>query len=105
MTGYDAVYIAIKPSNGGAYATQAVMGPDSISFANLNPVNPASPIRGSGSPDNGVFENLFSDTAETLVADVLEYILLLKRLYLIKNYYGLKLLTTVVDLLILKLRL
>jgi len=70
MTGYDAVYIAIKPSNGGAYATQAVMGPDSVSFANLSPVNPASAIRGSGSPDNGVFENLFSDTAETLVADV-----------------------------------
>jgi len=70
MTGYDAVYIAIKPSNGGAYATQAVMGPDSVSFANLSPINPASAIRGSGSPDNGVFENLFSDTAETLVADV-----------------------------------
>ena len=38
MTGYTGIFIAIKPSNGGAYAMSAVMGPDSLSFANLNPL-------------------------------------------------------------------
>ena len=70
MTGFDAVYVAIRPTNAGNYAIQAIMAPNDFSFANLNPVNPASLLRGSGSPDNGVFENLFSDSAESLTANV-----------------------------------
>ena len=32
MTGFSDLFIAVKPSNGGAYAIQAVMGPDSNSL-------------------------------------------------------------------------
>ena len=38
MTGFSSLFIAIKPTNGGNYAVKAVMGPDTVSFANLNPV-------------------------------------------------------------------
>jgi len=42
MTGFRDLFIAIRPSNGGAFQINAVMGPDSVSFANLSPVNAAA---------------------------------------------------------------
>ena len=64
--------MAIKPSNGGSYKLEAVMGPDSVSFANLNPVNAAAVLRGAiGDVDSAapVFP-LLVDNGETLTADV-----------------------------------
>ena len=70
MTGYKDVFIAIKPSNGGNYAITAVMGPDSNSFANLTPVNAAAILKGTIKSNPAAFSNLFSDTSESLDADV-----------------------------------
>jgi len=38
LEGFNALQIAIKPSNGGTYTLSTVMGPDTIRFANLEPV-------------------------------------------------------------------
>jgi len=70
MTGFSDVFMALKPTNGGNYAIQAVMGPDSLSFANLSPVNAAAKLRGH--TPNGVddMRALLDDGAESLTADV-----------------------------------
>jgi len=72
MTGYSDIFIAVKPTNGGAYAISAVMGPDSVNFANLNPVNAAAALRAAG--DLGTirteFDNILVDGNETVTADV-----------------------------------
>lgn len=72
MTGYNDIFIAIKPTNGGNYAITAIMGPDTQSFANLSPVNPASILKGNttaeSSGDN--MYQLFDDGSEALTADV-----------------------------------
>ena len=72
MTGYQDLFIAIKPTNGGNYAITAVMGPDSISFANLSPVNAAATLKGV-SPHHGThgdIEVIMTQAAESLTADV-----------------------------------
>ena len=69
MTGYNDIFIAIKPTNGGNYAIQAVMGPDSISFSNLKPVDAAAGLRGNRDGSQ-VASDLLFDTSETLTADV-----------------------------------
>jgi len=69
MTGYKDILIAIKPTNGGNYGIQAIMGPDSLSFANLNPVNAATVLRGNYKED-GTMADLLNDSAEALTADV-----------------------------------
>jgi len=69
MTGYRDIVIAIKPTNGGNYAITAVMGPDSISYANLSPVNAAATLQGT--PGNQTdLEDLFNDSGQSLTADV-----------------------------------
>jgi len=68
MTGYQDIFIAIRPTNGGSYAIEAVMGPASNSFANLTPVDAAATLRGHTT--GAEFSNLFKDTGETLTADV-----------------------------------
>jgi hypothetical protein len=72
MTGYNDIFIAIKPTNGGSYGVKAVMGPDTNSFANLTPVNPAAVIRGAGNlgDDLNEFATLLNDTSETCTANV-----------------------------------
>jgi len=72
MTGYRDLFIALRPTNGGAYAIHAVMGPDALSFANLSPVNPAALLRGNyGRREGGqVMQDLFKDDNETVTADV-----------------------------------
>jgi len=73
MTGFTSLFYAIRPTRGGAVAVDAVMGPDSRSFANLTPVNPAVILRfcdnseGSSGAD---LEEVFTDASETLVANV-----------------------------------
>ena len=82
MTGFNNIFIAINPSNGGNFAIEAVMGPDTNSFANLNPVNPASTIRVSLPSRLGddSLDKAFSDTQEALVTDVWNIFLIQTRL-------------------------
>ena len=71
MTGFNDLFLAIKVSNGGNFAIDAVMGPDTYSFANLSPVKSAYTLKGNmpqGTTSD--FENLFIDSAESMVADV-----------------------------------
>jgi hypothetical protein len=74
MTGYESLFIAIKPARGGNYAIEAVMGPDAVKYANLSPVNAATTLRGSiptqSASGGGVTNELFNDPAESLTADV-----------------------------------
>ena len=67
MTGYSDIMVAIKPSNAGNYEVTAVMGPDSVRFANLSPVDAAATLRGRIGTQN-IFNDLFSDTVEALAA-------------------------------------
>ena len=82
MTGFNNIFIAINPSNGGNFAIEAVMGPDTNKFANLNPVNPASTIRVSLPSRLGddSLDKAFSDTQEALVTDVWNIFLIQTRL-------------------------
>jgi len=72
MTGYEDIQIAIKPTNGGNYAITAIMGPDSISYANLNPVNAAFQLVGTMDlgVDEGSLRVLFNESSQSLTADV-----------------------------------
>ena len=72
MTGFASIFIAIKPSNGGNFRIDAVMGTDTEPFANLTPVNAAAILKGDRSyASTGTgFQNLVSDTSEALTADV-----------------------------------
>ena len=68
MAGFRDIFIAINVSNGGGYAVKAVMGPDTTSFANLSPVNPASDLKGAVRQTD--FNNLLVDGADSMTADV-----------------------------------
>jgi hypothetical protein len=71
MTGYNDVFLAVKPSEAGNYAIKAVMGPDSVSFANLNPVNAAATLTGTMAQSTPVdFESLFEDGTVAMTASV-----------------------------------
>jgi len=69
MTGFNDLQIAIRPSNGGAFAFEAVMAPADFAYANLRDVNPASGLRGNIQGATTMSTKL-SDSAETLVVDV-----------------------------------
>jgi len=69
MTGFNEILIAFKVSNGGNYAIEAVMGPQQYPFANLQPVNAASTLRGI-SGTLRASDSLYADSAEALTADV-----------------------------------
>jgi len=72
MTGFNNLFLAIKPTNAGNYAIQAVMGPATNTFSNLSPVNSASLLMfngGSRSVDL-TFSAILNDGAESLTADV-----------------------------------
>jgi len=70
MTGYTDIQLAIKPSNSGNYKIEAVMGPDSNTYANLGPVNPAAKLKGTFSTiyNEGSFDNFINDSEEALAA-------------------------------------
>jgi hypothetical protein len=70
MTGYRSLQIAIKPTNGGNYGIQGSMGPDTVNYANLRPVNAAQALRGNLGAGNSGMSNLLLDTTESLTADV-----------------------------------
>jgi len=69
MTGFSDLFIAIKPTNGGAYKIEAIQGPEN--FANLDPVDAGAPLRGLKRNDSSAsMSNLLVDSADTLTADV-----------------------------------
>ncbi len=72
MTGYNDLFIAIKPTNAGNYVIQAVMGPDSVSFANLNPVNAAALLKGNISLNSilDFFSRTFIDCQVAIVLNL-----------------------------------
>ena len=72
MTGYNDLFIAVKPSNGGNFAIKAVMGPDSVAFANLSPVEAAATLRTSADTGGNFpsFYDVMNDAAEAMTADV-----------------------------------
>ena len=72
MTGFKDLFIAIKPTRGGGYLLEAVMGPNDLSFANLNPVNPAVNLRYQNEAYDGgspAFADVCNDT-ETCTVNV-----------------------------------
>ena len=72
MTGFQDLFIALKVSNGGNFAIDAVMAPDTNSFANLNPINAAATLKGNVTNESAG-DNLyvlFDDGSEALTADV-----------------------------------
>jgi len=68
MTGYSTVIFALRPSNAGAYAVAAVMGPANHPFANLAPVNAAAPLKGAFRRSD--MDNLLFDASESMTANV-----------------------------------
>ena len=70
MTGFNDVVIAINPSRAGNYEITAIMGPDTLAWAGLTPINAASDLRGNLHTGTTSFANLFNDGAEALTADV-----------------------------------
>ena len=71
MTDYTDIQIAIKPTNGGNYAITAVMGPDTISYANLSPVDAAATLKNNiDGGEKKAFLDAFDDSSEALTADV-----------------------------------
>ena len=71
MTGFKTLQIAIKPTTTGNVALYAVMGPSSNSYANLNPVNAGSILKGAYlDVEPADLDHLFQDTAESLTANV-----------------------------------
>jgi len=71
MTGYNDLFLAINPSREGNYAISAIMGPDSLRFANLSPVNAGQVLRGASLPQNATadFQPLFEDGAQNCNVD------------------------------------
>ena len=72
MTGFDNLFIGLKVSNGGNFRIEAVMAPDTNSFANLSPINAAAILRGTVNAISTAtdFESMLVDAAESLTADV-----------------------------------
>jgi len=89
MTGYSDMFIAIKVSNGGNFGIEAVMGPDTNTFANLTPVNAAAALKWTWPVDTAgqvtVFQPCLSDTSEALTADVWNILAIVGRLANQKN--------------------
>jgi len=82
MTGFNSIFIAIKPSNGGNVQIQAVMGPNDLSFANLRPVNPAAALKMAGGAYDGTaaLDSACLDGSESLTADVWNIFIINERL-------------------------
>jgi len=73
MTGFSDIAIAVKVTDGGAYKLEAVMAPDSNSYANLSPVDAAAGLFMVGADNYNNSSSLalcFSDGAQTLTVDV-----------------------------------
>ena len=70
MTGFNDIFIAIRPTNTGNYAITGAMGYNTNGFANLTPLNESSSLGGNVAGDGTGLYNLFHDDAQALTADV-----------------------------------
>lgn len=71
MTGYKNMFLAINPTQAGNYAIKAIMGPDTVSFANLSPVAAGENLRGFAPTMASVrLDDLLNDPADSLTANV-----------------------------------
>ena len=72
MTGYNDIQIALKPTNGGNYKIEAVMGstgaPSEL-YANIQPLDAEALLYGN-LYNKQEFQKLFGDNAQALTADV-----------------------------------
>ena len=80
MTGFQDLFIAIKPDGNGNNAISAVMGPDTQPFANLSPINAAAGIKVIPIEGTDAFETAVDDAAEFLTADVWNILFIQNRL-------------------------
>ena len=84
MTGFNDLFFAIKPSASGNCRIDAVMGPATNNFANLNPVNGVAELKGtiddSYAGGAATVTALFSDSVETLSANVWNIFIIGRRL-------------------------
>lgn len=86
MTGFTSIFIAIKPSRTGDYGIQACMGPDTIRFANLEPVNAGAQIKGNADRTNiSSLASALVDSSDTLTANVWNIFFILDKLAGQKN--------------------
>jgi hypothetical protein len=86
MTGFTSLFIAVKPSRTGDYAIQACMGPDTIRFANLEPVNAGAQLKGNADRTNiATLAGALIDGTEALTADVWNIFFILDKLAGQKN--------------------
>jgi len=72
MTGYNDLFFAIKPTNGGNFALECIMSGD-VYYANLTPPNGGAGLRYVRNNDEAVNQDLvpvFNDGGESLTADV-----------------------------------
>jgi len=69
MTGFNDIFIAIKPSRAGSVLIHAIMGPATYNYANLNPVNAAGTLRGNRAGAQVISDALI-DSAEDLAINV-----------------------------------
>lgn len=71
MRGFRHLQIAVKCSRSISIKLEALSGPDTVQYANLSPVQPASLLKmTSTSPFNtSTFDNVLRDTAEAVAAN------------------------------------
>ena len=71
MTGFTNIFIAFRPNNSGNAALTAVMGPETVPFANLTPISAASNLIGNaGQRDPNDLTALFTEDDIGMTADV-----------------------------------
>jgi len=70
MTGFNELFIALKTTGTGAASISAVMGPDTVPFANLTPVNAGIGLKYLSDGLTTTFQSLLDDSAENIVANV-----------------------------------
>jgi hypothetical protein len=72
MTGFNDIMLALRVTNAGNFGIKAVMGPDTNSYANLNPVNAAATLKYSQNftGTSSTFTACLDDSSEALAADV-----------------------------------
>jgi hypothetical protein len=89
MTGFKDLFLALRISNAGNFALEAVMGPDTNRFANLTPIVAAATLKWTWPNDDTgtvtVFQPCLSDSSEGLTADAWNILSVVGRLTNQKN--------------------